>query len=478
MSTSGSFRHFIGRPRHAALFVVLAVAGLGFTFWQNSHSAPEERHIEAGAQLLAKGRGAEAEREWREAVRLAPRDAGTWELLGDYYLAVNNWRAALEAFGHVRDLRPDTANLHPRLALAAVRASDFETAQRHSTIALEQNPNDITGLKVAAAVAEKKAQSDQQLKYLRRLVDLQPKDPNLLMALAAALAAQYQYAQALPLLDRILEIDPQFMSAYALRGQVYYQDNPTPQRLDKAEADLKKALQVDPGNVECHRYLARVYMRLNQPARAIHHFQEVARDRPYASAHLYELSQAYRKAGDVRKAEESLRLFNSLGQLNDQMSAFASRISKNPNDFDTYLQMVRVLLKSAESSEATYQLYRYKYLKRELASVAAYLNKAAKLRPGDARLRTLEQQVEATYQKHLQQSSLFITGHNYDRADWHLGRAVLLRPDDERTRQALLHFMPDNQAKAAALAGSGLKSDAKNSAAATSNAVQSPWPPR
>lgn len=481
MSTPDSVRHFLKRPRNAALLLVLAAAVWAFIFWQNLRSAPVQRHLEVGAQLLARGQGTEAAREWKEAVRLDPQNAAAWELLGDYYIALSNWPAALEAFRRVWELRPDTPNLHSRLALVALRAGDFKTAQRHSANALEQNPKDITALKVAAAVAEKHEKPEEQLKYLRRLVALQPKDPNLLMALAGVLVSQYQYGEAFPLLQRVLQLSPQFTTAYTLRGLIYYRDNPTAERLARAEADFKKVLQSERGNIEAHRYLGRIYLRLNRPAMAIRHFEEVGRHRPHASAHLFELSNAYRKAGDVRKAEELLRRFSSLEQLNHQMTALIERTAKNPNDFDSHLQMARLLLKSVESSDATYHLYGYKNLNRSLGSVAYYLNKAAKLRPGDAKLRSVEQQVERAYQRHIQQGLQAVERRDYVRADWHLDRAVLLRPDDERTRQAMLRFVRDSEVKGASMPRSSSNGPAGGSAtgnkkisATTLNAVQSP----
>lgn len=445
MSTSGSARQFLKRPRNAALFVVMAVGVWAFIYWQNMRSAPVQQHIEAGAQSLARGQGAEAERQWREAASLDPKSAEAWELLGDYYVATSKWPQALEAFRRVQELRPETPGLHPRLALAGLRAGDFKTAKRHFTAALEQNPNDITATKVAAAVAEQDKKPELQLKYLRKLVALQPQDPNFLMALAGVLTSQYQYAEALPLVERVLQIDPRFTSAYALRGQIYFLDNPTPERLLKAEASLKKVLQLAPGDVDANRYLGRVYMSLNRPEAAIRHLEEVGRDRPYASAHLFELAGAYRKAGNVRKADELLRVFSSLEQLNHQMVALENRTAKNPGDFQVLLQLTQLLLKSVESDDAICHLYGYKYQNGSLGSVTYYLDKAARLRPGDARLQLVARQVERAYGRHLQQGLLFVKRRDYGRADWHLDRAVLLRPDDERTRKALIRFASDKE---------------------------------
>lgn len=449
MSNPNSFRSFIRRPLNAGLFLALAVGVWAFILWQKLHSTPVQRHVEAGVQLLAKGRGVQAEREWREAVRLDPRDTAAWELLGDYYIAIKKWPAALDAFRQVWKLRPNTPGLHPQMALAALRSGDFKTAQTHSALALKQNPKDITALKVSAAVAEKNNKLDQQLQYLRQLVALQPQDPNVLMALATVLASQYQYDETLSLLDRVLQLDPQFTNAYALRGDMYYQYNPTPERLIKAEADFKKVLQADPNSTTAHRNLGRVYLRLNRPAAAIRHFEELGRDRPHAFAHLFDLSNAYRKAGNIRKADELLQRFTSLEQLSHQIRALRKRSEQNPDDFDIYLQMARLLLKSVESSDAAYHFFLYNSQQGSLGSGTDYLAIAAKLRPRDAKLQLVTQQINRAYERHIQQGLLFIKRRDYARADWHLGRAVLLRPDDKRTREALMRFLSIDEAKRA-----------------------------
>lgn len=429
---------FLRRPLLAALFLVLAVGVWSFILWQNARSAPLRQHIDAGSSLLAQGRGAEAESEWRKATEIDSQSTKAWELLGNYYLVTSNWPAAINAFKRVEKLAPDALDLKSRLALVALRSGDFISAEKYSDQVLKTKPDDITALKVAVAVAEQNKNLEKQLSLLQHLAALQPNSPEVLMTQAAALSSQFRYDEALPPLNRLLQIDSDFSDAYALRGEILYKNSPDAAALQRAEADFKKVLQLEAENIEAHRYLGRIYLRQNRPRLAIEEFETIGRGRPYASAHLFELSTAYRKAGEEAKANATLKLFNRIEQLNNRVGELRTRIERNPKAAQLYLQMAQLLLQSLTSDEPIYQFYRSHYIARDVADVNYYLNKARQLQPNNAKLRSLDAQVEREYENHILQGTALLKKGDMERADWHLGRALLLRDNDERTKQALL----------------------------------------
>lgn len=430
-------RKFLRRPLFAALFLVLAVGVWSFILWQNARTAPLRQRIEAGSRLLAQGSGSGAESEWRAATKIDGESAEAWELLGNYYLSSSDWPAALDAFKRVEKLAPQTPALPARLALVSLRGGDFASAEKYSDQVLKTTPDDITALKVAIAVAEQKKDSDKQFALLQHLVELQPDSPEALMTQAAALSAQFRFDEALVPLNHLLKIDPDFVYALALRGEVIYKNSPDQAALKRAESDFKRVLQLDNQNIEGHRYLGRIYLRQNRPQLAVEEFETIGRGRPYASAHLFELSQAYRKAGATAKAEATLKLFNRIEQLNNRIGELRTRIGRNPEAAQLYLQMAQVLLKSLNADDPIYQFYRFHYIARDVADVSYYLDKARALQPDDAKLRELSTQVQRQHASQLAQGLALLQKGDFERADWHLGHALLLRYEDEGTKRAL-----------------------------------------
>ncbi|MDQ3813631.1 MAG: tetratricopeptide repeat protein [Armatimonadota bacterium] len=436
MSLRSALHRFSARRRNVWLLIAVVAAICGFMTWREWQSAPVRRHIDTGVRLLQSGQNGAAEREWREAVRLDPDNAHAWELLGDFYLAAESWPAAREAFHHVLKLRPGTPDLYGRLAYCDIGLNDLQAAQQHAQAELQQDSDDIAALRVMAVVT-KSNHPEEHLKYLRRLAELQPQDVEALAALASQLTVRYEYDQARPLIDRILRLDPNYHFAYLLRGLAYFNQDPTPQGLAQAAANFQKVLELKPQDVEAHRYLGRIYLRLGKPRQAIEHFEAVGRGRPYASAHFLELANAYRKAGDVRRADEFRRRFTTLKQLNFRMVALHDRIEREPKKFENYLQLGLLLLHSIEADADSYYLYHFRYVKQEIKDPESYLKKALELRPRDPRALAAMRQLERAYVQRLQASAKAFDRRDGQQANWNLAHAIVLRPTDSRTREAI-----------------------------------------
>ena len=423
--------------RGAALLLVLLMLSGAVLWGQYLRTAPVQKHIQAGTQFLQEGEHARAESEWLQAVRLAPDNAEAWDLLGDFYIASGNWLAAQGALQRVLNIAPDTSALQTRLALCAVKRGDDAAARTHAEAALNRQSDDAQAVKLLAEIAARAGLRDEQEKHLRRLVELQPHDADALIALADELARRADYEEALRFIERALVERPDFAEAYFLRGLILFSDNPSPEQLRKAQSDFQKVLELKPEHSKAHRHLGRVYMRLNQPLRAISHFEAVGRGRPYATAHLLELSNAYRKVGKTQKADELRTLFNALKQENRQITDVATRLSQNLDSFMDNLELGRLLLKALNSSPASYHLYAYRHANRELAAVEVYAVKALQLRPHDPQAKALMRQVEQSYLQRLQAGQKEMARKNYQKAQWHLNHAALLRPSDTRTQSAL-----------------------------------------
>jgi len=436
MSVRTSLQRFSSRRRNVASLLAAATLICGVVAWRSREEAPASRHINAGIELMQSKNPAAAEREWREAVRLDPNNVQAWQLLGDYYQAAELWPQAREAFEHVLSVAPDAPGARASLANCALKLNDIGSAQSQAELAVQQNAADVGALKVLAAVAWEKEQDDKQLQLLRRVAELSPQDVKAQEALAEALSESHEYAQARPLLARILQLNAGDALAYRLRATARLDEDATPEGLAAARADLQKALQLDPDDVESHRYLGRVYMRLNQPTLAIEEFKAVGRDRPYASAHFVELAAAYRKAGDVRAADAWAQRFATVEHFNMRIRDLRDRIARKTAKFDNYLELGRILLKGAQDKGDSFYLFQFRYKKGQVEAADLYLSKALELRPQDAKAQAAVRQLEIVYTRYLQAGLQALQRRDREAAAKDFARLILLRPQDERTLNA------------------------------------------
>lgn len=440
-----SNRFMITTKAHGFIALIgAAILIWGFILWRNVQNAPVRQRVEAGAQFLQTGQVAAAKQQWREAVRLDPRNAPTWELLGDLYLKTQDYPAALEAFRHALE-NSNQSDLQARAAFCALQISDLAAARRYADGELAQNADNVTALKVLAEVEKRENHPDVQLKHLQRLVELQPQDASALQELAGEYARRKTFDKLLPLSKRLVQAEPDAATSYFLRGLALLNSGSDQKSLADAEADFQKSLELDPSDVEAHRFLARLYMRRNQPLQAIEHLEAIGQVRPYVSGHLLELSNAYRRAGKNREADQTQALFTHLKQVNRQMINLGDRLSVSPDNAENCFQMAKLLLQCVEGQDADFQLYRFRYLKGQLQNVAAYSDKALQLRPQDAPTKRLAQQVEAAYTRHLQTALRQLQKRDYQGANKTMARAILVRPREGRTLKALAPFVAARQ---------------------------------
>lgn len=425
------------RPLALAIVVALGVLVGGFFLGQNLASAPIRQHITAGTQAWQRGQAAQAETEWRAAIQLDPDNAQAWELLGDASMNSQAWEQAIAAFQKLLSVAPNTPNAHGRLATAAWAVNNGKLAQEQAQLQLQQNAADTGALQVLAAVAKSYTHKEDELKYLKELARLKPQDAVALTVLAEFYTKNFDYDAAAPLLKRILALDPNSADAYMMSGLALYDQDPTPQNLQKAKTAFEKVVALNPEELEAHRYLGRVYLRLNQPRQAIREFELLGRGRPYASAHFLELAKAYRQAGDEKTADKLQKRFTNLKQLNRQMQNEKDAVARDPNDFAAQLQLGVLLWQTVIKGGDGYELYRFRYAKQDLKAADYYLEKARLLRPQSDEVKTSLQNLERSYANYLQVGLQALQERQLRKADENLSRAVLLRPEDARTKSAL-----------------------------------------
>jgi tetratricopeptide (TPR) repeat protein len=420
MSTTSPVKPSKVRLPVVIVLVVLALTAWGFNLWQQSRSAPVRAHLEAGMKYLEQGQGASAESEWKQAVQLDNRNVEAWEFLANYYTAAGDFGAAREAWNHVLELRPATPQVHFHLATCNARLNDFKAARHHAEEQLKLDPNHIGALDILTTVMESRVDEKPRLKYLRHLVELQPENPDYIGRLAEALADDQQYAEARPLLDKLIKKKPDLGPAYSLRGAAILYTDSSPAGLQMAISDLKRALAQDPSDAVALLYIGKVFLKLKKPQEAIKYLQRLD---PLPTAHisyLYELAAAYQMLGNVPKAREIRERYAALQQESVEVERLETRLSNHPKDFDALLQLGLLLLSS-----------------RKPVGAEGYINSAVALRPHDARALNASRQLERVYTQHLNAGLAALKKRDFSKVSSNIGRAMMIRPGDARTANAL-----------------------------------------
>ncbi|MBI2817375.1 MAG: tetratricopeptide repeat protein [Acidobacteria bacterium] len=158
--------------------------------------------------------------------------------------------------------------------------------------------------------------------------------------------------RAIKQFEQLVARDPQDISSYLILSQLYRAAGETA----KAEATLKKAIDLQPDSAEANSNLALLYADLGDYRRAIDLLKKVANDKADPQvwstlAYAYEQIQNYKDAAAAyRKALErdsdNLTFRKGLGQnlllskqYEEALAQFQALVESNPRDVESYLRM-------------------------------------------------------------------------------------------------------------------------------------------
>lgn len=446
-----SLMRFVGKPflfkrsRGTLWFVMIAAIVCGAFFWKSVRKAPLQSRIEAGAAFLQDDQFSAAQSQLQDAVQLDPHSAQAWELLGDLYLKTRDHPSAQKAFNRAIAEGATTSGVEAKAAFCALQSQNFKAARGFSEAALARNADDVDALGVLARVEKHDNHPDTQLQLLERLVALQPRDAEALRDLATELSLRQKFERLLPIAQMLVEVEPNSSTSYFLRGLARFNADSTASSELLSESDFQRASELAPRDGEAHRFLARLYLRQNQPQKAIDEYQILGQLRPYASAHLLELSQALRRAGRTQEAIQAQALFSHLKETNRQMLSLRDRVALFPKDPTHSLRMAALLLRCVQGGDADFQLYRFHFLKGELQSVSDYSDHALQVSPQGVPEKNMVRQVEQTYAQQLRLAQDKLLHYDFAGADGAMARAILIRPRDERTARVLARFTTLNR---------------------------------
>jgi tetratricopeptide (TPR) repeat protein len=208
----------------------------------------------------------------RMVLRLDPGRDDAWLLVGDSMVSSDDIDAAREAYGHPQPGSPDFVDARARL----ISTYDDDPSANATVLQLAQET-----------------------------VKASPGDDDALTLLADALRINERYADSAKVLDQLIadQGDKAGWQLYYMRGVARQQADEWP----AAEADMKKALELDPDEPEVLNYLGYSWIdrgeHLDQAKAMI---EKAVAAKPDSGAIVDSLGWAYYRLGDYRKAVDQL----------------------------------------------------------------------------------------------------------------------------------------------------------------------------
>jgi len=253
--------------------------------------------------LVRQRRFEDASRHVREVETRAPKDAATWAHLSDVYRTGLHDLARAEAAAR-EALKRDSAlaGAWIQLSQALSESGRHEDARKAIGEGLRRAPRDVPTLHAAAVVESKAGEPGKAKEYCK-----------------AALAD-----------------DPTFAAAAYLLGRILYREKDLP----GAAAHLRRVVELTPEWVSAWQTLAFVLRDMGKYRDAVEAFERVVALKRDDSDALCEIGNAYKRLGDLKRAEEAAR----------------RAIAVSPADPDLRINLAGVLSDAQRHDEAAQEL--------------------------------------------------------------------------------------------------------------------------
>jgi tetratricopeptide (TPR) repeat protein len=175
--------------------------------------------LELGRALREAGRNAEALTALERAVELASDLAEAWRELSMLHAARGDAAACDAAYARFERLAPEGSRLAE--AATALANERLTAAEEMLGRALARSPEDVTALRMRAEVASAREDFGQAEALLKECLRLAPGYSRARLDLALVLRMRMQGEPMLPLLERLLAMDPQSLRYRTLQAAAY-----------------------------------------------------------------------------------------------------------------------------------------------------------------------------------------------------------------------------------------------------------------
>lgn len=272
--------------------------------------APEtgelDRYAAEGQKALAESRWADAARAYEKLRELSPETAEVHAQLGMIYFQLRDFGRAVPALRQALKLKPGLPNVDMLLAMCLSELGRYEEAVPGLRKAFDQTADSalrrVAGLQLQRSYTGL-GKNGEAVEVALRLARLYPDDPEILYH-TGRLFSDYAYRLTMHLAD----VAPTSVWTHQAAGEA----NESMGNYDDALEEYRKVLDLSPDRPGIHYRLGRVYLARARPplaeanaeANAAREFEEELRIDPTNANAAYELGELQRKAGDLDGARQ------------------------------------------------------------------------------------------------------------------------------------------------------------------------------
>lgn len=303
------------------------------------------------------GNAIEAEKFWKEALKINPKQADVHRSMGWLFLKKGDYEQSITHNRKALEIQPQLSNVHSNIGRALMMSGRHSEAIEELEKEIQIAPKSSFAFFLLGQTYFQQKEYDEAKKYYEMAISIKPDYANVYYGLTAVCtklghrdqakvySATFKKLKAEArkgLKDRKIEYDDfaetqkNAAITYINVGQMYRENG----KLPKAEELLKCAAGLDPNNIVSYLQLASLYQTDKQPAKAIQMYRRISEIQPEASV-------SYLVIGI---------LSGQLKRYDDSEEAFRKLITLAPKTSDGYRELARLYLKTRKNLPQARQL--------------------------------------------------------------------------------------------------------------------------
>jgi tetratricopeptide (TPR) repeat protein len=263
----------------------------------------------------------------KAAVALDPKDFQARTMLGMACFGARMYRDAATNLEMAVAEQPDNVPLRFNLAQSLVFSSQFDRALKQFEVLRKLAPDSVAIHVLLAEAYDGLSRQDEAVAELQEAVAKAPSEPNLHFGIGYLYWAQHEDDEAEREFQIEAQRDPANPQPLAWLADIQIRRND----FAKARPLLDKALALDPHLRIAHLDLAIVLAENKEYDRAIAEFKEAIRMEPDRPDAHYRLSRVYKQAGKPAEANEELAIVRQLREKkDDSLMKVSGKPAANP----------------------------------------------------------------------------------------------------------------------------------------------------
>jgi tetratricopeptide (TPR) repeat protein len=350
-------------------FLVITACFIAIVSLVSCSRDPEKakrRYLESGQRFVQQQKYAEAQIQFKNALKIDPRFVDAFYELGKSQVAMRQGQEALKSYTQALTIAPARDDIRIDLAKLYLGGSLPKEAEQEARTVIEHNPNNAVAYQIIGTALVAKDNVREGLEAFNKCISLLPKDSNCYVSAGLANVVLKNYPPAEQLLKKGIELDPNSLQAHRSLANYYILMGD----LGKANETLLTGLSHLPNSLELYMSRAELFWAQQKPDQIVAVIQQLRShvgDNSTVSIAIADF-YAVRQAHDNTIAElqhglsidkNNIQIKNRLvseyltvGKITEAEQLNSAILKSNPKDTAARISNGRIMLARGQNKDA------------------------------------------------------------------------------------------------------------------------------